>query len=80
MIHVRPDVPNIDNTVNADNVHQRAERIAVPDFDYMSSPLVAMIDGIFRIDPEAPPLPRRRHRPNPQQYHKPTAEDVAHPF
>ncbi|WIM94592.1 hypothetical protein ACTOB_006626 [Actinoplanes oblitus] len=69
MNHVRPDVPCIDGTCNAENVHQRAEKVAVPDFDYMSSPMVAMVDGIFHIDPEAPPLPRRRHRPRPEQYH-----------
>ncbi|MFI1996616.1 hypothetical protein [Actinoplanes sp. NPDC020271] len=76
MIHVRPDVPCIDGTCTATNVHDRAERVAVPDFDYMSSPMVAMVDGIFHIDPEAPPLPRRRHRPRPEQYH----QDPVRPF
>ncbi|KUL31203.1 hypothetical protein [Actinoplanes awajinensis] len=69
MIHVRPDVPCIDGTVTAANVHQRAERVAVPDFDYMSSTMVAMVDGIFHIDPEAPLLPRRRHQPDHRRYH-----------
>lgn len=76
MNHVRPDVPRIDGSCNGENVHDRAERIAVPDFDYMSSPMVAMVDGILRIDPDAPPLPRRSHRPRPEQYHP---HDVGQP-
>ncbi|AEV87242.1 hypothetical protein ACWT_6228 [Actinoplanes sp. SE50] len=76
MNHVRPDVPQIDGTCTGENVHERAERVAVPDFDYMSSPMVAMVDGIFHIDPDAPPLPRRHHRPRPAQYHT----DPVQPF
>ena len=56
----RPGHPRIDDTVTAANLHERAEQVSVPDFDWMSGPVMAFVDGLLHIDPDAP-LPRRRH-------------------
>ncbi|MEV0899647.1 hypothetical protein [Actinoplanes sp. NPDC049802] len=52
----RPSLPRI-------GLHERAEQLAVPSFDWMSAPVVAVVDGFLRIDPDAPPPPRRGYRP-----------------
>jgi hypothetical protein len=56
----RPGIPRIDDTVTAADLHERCEQVAVPNFDWMSGPVVAFVDGLLHIDPDAP-LPRRRH-------------------
>ncbi|MCU7725515.1 hypothetical protein ODJ79_17445 [Actinoplanes sp. KI2] len=48
----RPDIPCIDETCTADNVHERAEQIAVPTVDWISMPIVAVLDGLMHIDPD----------------------------
>ncbi|GIE33850.1 hypothetical protein Ait01nite_068950 [Actinoplanes italicus] len=58
----RPGLPRFDATVTTANVHERAEQVAVPDFDWMSTPVVAMVDGMLHIDPDAPLPARRRHQ------------------
>lgn len=62
----RPGLPRFDATVTTANVHECAEQVAVPDFDWMSTPVVAMVDALLRIDPDAPLPPRRRYRPIPR--------------
>jgi hypothetical protein len=61
MKHPRPGLPRFDATVSTANVHERAEQVAVPDFDWMSTPVVAMVDALLHIDPDAPLPPRRRY-------------------
>ena len=56
----RPGLPRMDDTVTAANVHERAEQVAVPNFDWMSGPVTAFVDGLLHIDPDEP-LPRRRY-------------------
>ncbi|MEU4620225.1 hypothetical protein AB0G04_09635 [Actinoplanes sp. NPDC023801] len=58
----RPGLPRFDATVSAANVHERAEQVAVPDFDWMSTPVVAMVDGMLHIDPDTPLPSRHRYR------------------
>ncbi|WP_328459788.1 hypothetical protein OHA21_28045 [Actinoplanes sp. NBC_00393] len=69
----RPGLPRIDETVTAADLHDCCEQVAVPDFDYMSGPVTAFVDGLLHIDPDAP-LPRRRYRYTP----KPGAEAERH--
>jgi hypothetical protein len=49
---VRPDIPCIDETCTSRNVHERAEAVAVPSFDWVSMPVIAVMDGLMRIDPD----------------------------
>ncbi|MFF5228688.1 hypothetical protein [Dactylosporangium sp. NPDC000521] len=39
-------VPRVDETVDIDVIRDEAERIAVPDFDYIGQPVDAIIDGL----------------------------------
>jgi hypothetical protein len=39
-------VARIDDTVTPDNLHERAEAIAVPDFDYLQQGIDAIISGV----------------------------------
>jgi hypothetical protein len=57
----RPGLPRFDATLSTANVHERAEQVAVPDFDWMSTPVVAMVDAMLHIDPDAPPPLRHRY-------------------
>jgi hypothetical protein len=70
----RPGLPRFDATVTTANVHERAEQVAVPDFDWMSTPVLAMVDGMLHIDPDAP-LPAGRH-PIPRPAGAPQADPV----
>ncbi|MEU8243293.1 hypothetical protein AB0C07_33980 [Actinoplanes missouriensis] len=47
---------------SSDDLHTQAESVAVPSFDWMSTPVLSVVDGLLHIDPDAP-LPRRRYRP-----------------
>jgi hypothetical protein len=49
---VRPDIPRIDATVTARNVHELAEAVAVPCYNWVIAPMIAAIDGILRLDPD----------------------------
>jgi hypothetical protein len=66
MSATRPDIPCIDETCTAANVHERAERIAVPNYDWISMPIIAVVDGLIHINPDdaeppvAEPTPGRR--------------------
>jgi hypothetical protein len=65
MIRTRPGLPRFDATLTTANVHERAEQVAVPDFDWMTTPVLAFVDALLHIDMNAP-LPRRhRHFPPP---------------
>ncbi|GAB2584618.1 hypothetical protein Aab01nite_53940 [Paractinoplanes abujensis] len=46
-------VARIDDTVTADNLHARAEAVAVPDFNYLEQTVEAIAAGVTR---------GRRHR------------------
>ena len=43
----RHRVPRIDDTVTLRNVHERAERVAVPDFDWLVEPVEAIVEGFI---------------------------------
>ncbi|BEL12705.1 hypothetical protein Q0Z83_108960 [Actinoplanes sichuanensis] len=61
MTRTRPGLPRFDATLTTANVHERAEQVAVPDFDWMTTPVLAIVDALLHIDMNAP-LPRRPHR------------------
>ncbi len=42
----RNGVPRVDDTVDTDTIRDEAERIAVPDFDYIGQPVDAIVDGL----------------------------------
>ncbi|WP_433790945.1 hypothetical protein [Actinoplanes sp. CA-252034] len=63
MFRTRPGLPRFDATLTTANVHERAEQVAVPDFDWMSTPILAFVDALLHIDMNAPPPQRRRHFP-----------------
>jgi hypothetical protein len=42
----RNGVPQVDDSVDIDTIRDEAERIAVPDFDYIGQPVDAIVDGI----------------------------------
>lgn len=58
MTRTRPGLPRFDATLTTANVHERAEQVAVPDFDWMTTPVLAIVDALLHIDMNAP-LPRR---------------------
>jgi len=39
-------VPRVDSAVDLDTIRDEAERIAVPDFDFLGQPIDAIVDGI----------------------------------
>ena len=39
-------VPRVDDTVSTETIRDEAERIAVPDFDYIGQPVDAIVDGL----------------------------------
>ncbi|MEV4508409.1 hypothetical protein AB0K00_05570 [Dactylosporangium sp. NPDC049525] len=39
-------VPRVDDTVDDETIRDEAERIAVPDFDYIGQPVDAVVDGL----------------------------------
>ena len=61
MSAARPDIPRIDENCTAANVHERAEKIAVPAYDWISMPVIAIVDGLIHVDPDdAEPAARER--------------------
>jgi hypothetical protein len=58
MTRTRPGLPRFDATLTTANVHERAEQVAVPDFDWMTTPVLAIVDALLHIDMNAP-LPHR---------------------
>jgi len=50
-------VARIDDTVTAANVHERAEAVAVPDFDYLTSTINALASAMTpHRHPKAPTI------------------------
>ena len=45
------EVARIDDTVTAENLHERSERVAVPDFDYLGQTIEAIAEGLTRLPP-----------------------------
>lgn len=43
----RHRVPRIDDTVTPRTLHERAERVAVPDFDWLVEPVEAIVEGFI---------------------------------
>ncbi|MFR9775649.1 hypothetical protein ACL02O_06270 [Micromonospora sp. MS34] len=48
-----PEIARIDDTVTPENLHERAEQVAVPNFDYLNQTIEGIADG----------LTHPRHRP-----------------
>ena len=44
--HHSNSVPRVDDTVDDATIRDEAERIAVPDFDYIGQPIDAIVDGV----------------------------------
>lgn len=59
MSTARPEIPRIDDTVTAANLHERCELIAVPTYDWISMPVIAIVDGLIHIDPDGAQPPAR---------------------
>jgi hypothetical protein len=78
MIRTRPGLPRFDATLTIANVHERAEQVAVPDFDVMTAPFLAFVDALLHLDMNAP-LPRRRHVPSPAALPRPAGAPTAPP-
>ncbi|GHJ54654.1 hypothetical protein Nm8I071_39610 [Nonomuraea sp. TT08I-71] len=51
----RHPVASIDATVTADNLHERAEAVAVPDFDYLEQTIAGIASALTRQTSDAPP-------------------------
>jgi hypothetical protein len=56
-------MPQIDDTVTARNLHERAEQVAVPDFDWLNQPITAIVDGLLHTHPECRSCFPAVHRP-----------------
>ncbi|MEV4280308.1 hypothetical protein [Actinoplanes xinjiangensis] len=80
MIHDRPGLPRFDATLTTANVHERAEKVAVPDFDWMSTPVLAFVDALLHIDMNAPPPRRHHHFPPPTAVPHPAGAPTTPPF
>jgi hypothetical protein len=52
MSDVRPDIPRIDATVTARNVHELVEAVAVPCYSWAIGPTITANDGILHLDPD----------------------------
>ena len=52
----RPDGP-VDRTTRSDDLHEWAEQIAIPVFDFVAEPIEAIIEGLLGTT-----SPGRRHR------------------
>ncbi|MEU4245752.1 hypothetical protein [Actinoplanes sp. NPDC026619] len=48
-------VPHLDGTVTPETLHERCEQVAVPDFDWLNEPIVAIVDGLLHIQPDRAP-------------------------
>jgi hypothetical protein len=51
-------VARIDETVTSANLHERAEAIAVPDFDYVQQGIDAVISAVARHGQRGEPKPK----------------------
>ena len=51
---LEPETPHIDDTTPRRKLHERCEQVAVPSFDWMSQPIVAMVDGMVHVERHAP--------------------------
>jgi hypothetical protein len=51
----RPTVPRIDDTTTADKLHDRCEKVCIPDFDWINQPIVAVVDGLVHMGHRRPP-------------------------
>ena len=56
-------VARIDDTVTSRNLHNRAEAVAVPDFDYLDQAVRGIVEGIRQHHPH---LGRHRKHPTPE--------------
>ena len=50
----KPAMPRIDDTVTPQNLHERAEQVAVPNFDWLNGPVLAVVDGLTHRRPPRP--------------------------
>lgn len=55
-------VARIDDTVTPANLHERAEAVAVPDFNYLEQPVEAIVEVLTHVR-------RHRKREQPDEHH-----------
>ena len=48
--HRSVDVPRVDDSVDTRTIRDMAERIAVPNFDWVAEPIGAIVDGLTGLD------------------------------
>ena len=84
MSAVRPEIPCIDESCTSANVHELAEKIAVPAYDWISMPVIAIVDGLIHVDPDDEPpaterTPAQRLAASRPAYRAPAARGAASP-
>jgi hypothetical protein len=61
MSEYQPDVPRFDEMLTSRKLHEHCEKVAVPNFDWLNNPVVAIVDGLVHVE-STRPRPRRWHR------------------
>lgn len=65
---LEPQVPHIDDKTPRRKLHERCEEVAVPSFDWMSQPIVAMVDGMVHV--EGHPHEGKEHKSEEHPHHR----------
>lgn len=71
-------VARIDDTVTPANLHERAEAIAVPDFDFVQQGIDAVITGVAYRGHKGPPVHKEPRGPKESRRHKQSTEADPH--
>lgn len=60
MTEQQPTIPHIDASTPLGRLHQICEQVAVPDFDWINQPLIAVVNGLAHAaHVQATPAPHR---------------------
>jgi hypothetical protein len=46
MTEQQPNIPHVDASTPPGRLHQICEQVAVPNFDWINQPLIAVVDGL----------------------------------
>jgi hypothetical protein len=49
MARYEPNIPRIDDSVPRSRLHELCQAVAVPNFDWINQPIIAVIDGVTHI-------------------------------